>query len=162
MLLANLLGIVIISLGLVYVIYRAKEQLKKTTMHSHVIVMSISMIVSMSFGFFLGVILGENFILSTIIATSYGVVIGYVIGGMFGTLAILCGVAEGIMGGMMGAMTGNMAFMSSPHIITIILFFNFLFIVLMAISFKIINRFTKEGIQEKTFNDTAFSRLNEG
>jgi cytochrome bd-type quinol oxidase subunit 2 len=140
MLIANLVAILIISVGLVYSIFKSKEYLKTSNIHTHIIVMSVSMLLPLLFGLLLGVILDENYILVTMIATAYGVLIGCIIGILFNPFVMLSGMVEGLMGGLMGAMTGMMVAMS-PDVMTLILFFNALFLVLIFGSFNLLYRY---------------------
>ncbi len=116
-----------VSLVCIAGVYRVKENVKKSTFHTHMIVMGVSLIACLTFGTVLGVLIHDNFATSTMIAILVGIAIGFFVGKPFGHVVVLGGMIEGIMGGMMGTMTGAMVHMSPNHTL-FILFMNGLFL----------------------------------
>lgn len=129
MLLANLIVIAIVSIICISRIYQVKKKLKDSAMHTHIIIMGVSMITSLTFGIVIGMMFMHDLVTSTIVATSIGLVIGFIVGKPFNNVAILGGMTESVMGAMMGTMTGSMVHMASNYMI-FLLFVNVVFAIL--------------------------------
>lgn len=127
--------IVLLSSYAVYYTYQKREKL--TCMVGMMIAMTIGMMTSIGTGVVLGILLQHDLTKSTIISVLLGMVVGYLAGKPISLMAAMDGMMAGIMGGMMGAMLGVMIFCKSPELM--VLFVDFLFIVMMFMLLKMID-----------------------
>ncbi|WP_138418269.1 hypothetical protein [Aquibacillus sediminis] len=130
-------------------LYQVKHSIKDSSTHTHVIVMAVSMITSLTFGILLGLMFKQDLITSTIISTLIGLGIGYIVGRPFDQITSLAGLVEGVMGAMMGAMTGSMVHMAPNHLV-FIMFVNLVFLVVCTSLFMVLHRFMKKSKEMKT------------
>lgn len=148
MLVFSLIFISLVTLICIGKLYREKNQIKDSSIHTHVIVMALSMITSLTFGIVLGLIYMQDLVTSTIITTFIGIAIGYVVGRPFHQIASLAGMVEGVMGAMMGAMTGSMVHMAASQFL-FVLFVIIVFFVICSSLFSILHGLSAKSKQIK-------------
>lgn len=126
MLITNMILIVLLSAVCIVKVYQAKDQLQNSTIHTHIVIMSISMFTALTLGTILGVMFMHDFVSAAIIATLFGLISGFAVGRPFHSIAAIGGMAEGGMGGLMGAMTGMMIHMAE-NLTFFLVFINLMF-----------------------------------
>jgi hypothetical protein len=136
----SLIFIVVISGLAIVFIYLHSEKFSDRS-HVHVVVMSLSSLVSLTVAGVLVTFIHSAFIVSIL----FGLAVGYIIGKPLVLFAIVDGMIAGLMGGMMGAMAPMMAHLN-PLGLTI--FMDLIFILLISIIFKLIFVIMQEPNQE--------------
>lgn len=129
MLIINIILIVLLSTVCILKVYQAKEQLKKSSIHTHIVIMSISIFAALTLGTILGVVFMHDFVSAAIIATLFGLISGFAVGRPFHSIAAIGGMAEGAMGGLMGAMTGMMIHMAA-NLTFFLVFINLMYVLI--------------------------------
>ncbi|WEG13666.1 hypothetical protein PU629_04680 [Pullulanibacillus sp. KACC 23026] len=135
-------------------IYLHSEKFNDSS-HVHVVVMSLSTLISLTVASLLAVFIHSPFIVSILL----GIAVGFIIGKPLKVFAIVDGMVSGLMGGMMGLMAPMMAHLS-PAWFSI--FMDAIFILLMAVILKLLffiklQPREKELLQDKSESKTLSS-----
>jgi hypothetical protein len=136
----SLIFIFVLSGLAIGIIYLHSEKFYDRS-HVHVVVMSLSSLISLTAGAVLATFINSPFIVSIL----FGLAVGVIIGKPLSFFAIVDGMVSGWMGSMMGVMTPMMAHLSA---LWLTFFMDAIFIVLMAAIFKLIFLIKREPSQE--------------
>lgn len=119
-------GLILVVSGIIiFFLYRNQNKHIEIS-HVHIVVMSLSTVISLTMGITLASLIDYHFFVSVL----FGLLIGYVIGKPISLFTVVDGMIAGLMGGIMGDMTPLMVAISP---IWLIIFMDILFIILMFI-----------------------------
>lgn len=128
----SLILIVLISAFVISMVYRGSEKMNDCA-HVHVIVMSLSSLISLTAAGILAIFMHSAFILCIL----FGLLVGYLIGRPLSLFAVVDGMVAGWMGGMMGVMLPMVAHLSP---LWFILFMDAIFLFLIAVMIKLFSQ----------------------
>lgn len=114
----------------IFFIYRSQNKLLDIS-HVHVVVMSLSTVISLTMGITLATMIDYHFFMSLI----FGLLIGYIIGKPISLFTVVDGMVSGLMGSIMGDMTPMMVPVSANWLV---IFIDILFLVLMVFILRLI------------------------
>ncbi|PLR82064.1 hypothetical protein CU635_12905 [Bacillus canaveralius] len=153
LLIANLAVIALLTICCILFIFRIRQQLNTSIIHTHIIIMVLSVVITLTIGSILGLIYGHDLVSSTVISTILGMAIGLILGQAFNFYVMLSGMVEGIMGGMIGAMIGMMLHHSANWAFFLFLI-NAIYIIIISLSIITINRDSIKPNHNRLLNST--------